>query len=810
MLKKIFVLPVLICLVGTAIGCKKDDKKKVAAIDNSVRLTGTVATGAAVASTVYIKDAAGNVVTGETTVTGDTETDGKYSIVVEGLTPPFVILAQNTVLNINLYSVAYQSGTANVTPATNVMVGLIFKSDPEILFPPAQMVADNTPITALTLDVAAIKEKITEANDILKTVLAPLITADPNMDFLGAAFDANGSGLDSILDAVKMDIDSSASVSFTFNGTEICDIDASAADIASEVTSAATAVNVIAVQIIQTINHNNTTAGDDRAQDGIEGVAHLIEHLRYSDISSKTERIFEDARNANGICDYNDYKKVRDCFSDSVLNDDTNAKGNLGMALCDILDLNYKPTTWKILDQLMHHKSYSAITVSAADVKTLCNVDAVGAISSAIARLNLVLTSSFTSVTVNEIVLDDEDEAESFVITKAEVYVMKAALEVLRAAIYVAMSYDIQPVGADGTYGWMIGLTKEYDDYDWMSWDSYTTSTSGTGQNTVTLTKNVEEEEAANGVLIFRALKLNWDKASYGTINSDNKLASAKTDLIQAVADLKSALTVVKAQTGDVSKNLITQSDIDDINEDLAEDFAKEDVSHHYPGETLNSCEAILNFANKVLTTQVTIALDPESGTAMIPVTIDASKFFSGSITSIKSFLPYLRWRAESAWIETETDRWVHYYGHVYTSATVTQADQQAWWLATYGFTPSYNDVYYSDEYLGDNRWNLAERWVDDPEVNDPSGDYNWWLYNSHYINVSGVYNTLGSVLADDYEVSKIVKIETGYDVEPIDLTTAAGVVIDMDADDAYPEFPDYTFAGIFPGMTKAKFESLD
>ena len=57
------------------------------------------------------------------------------------------------------------------------------------------------------------------------------------------------------------------------------------------------------------------------------------------------------------------------------------------MALCDILDLNYKTATWKILDQILHNTSYTAITVTAEDVKTLCNVNAIGALDSAISRL---------------------------------------------------------------------------------------------------------------------------------------------------------------------------------------------------------------------------------------------------------------------------------------------------------------------------------------------------------------------------------------------------------------------------------------
>ena len=85
----------------------------------------------------------------------------------------------------------------------------------------------------------------------------------------------------------------------------------------------------------------------------------------------------------------------------------------------------------------------------------------------------------------------------------------------------------------------------------------------------------------------------------------------------------------------------------------------------------------------------------------------------------------------------------------------------------------------------------------------------NWLFINTFVKQANGSYSSLGGLLGTDYQISKQVTIETGYDVSPLDLTTAAGVVIDTDDSGVKPVFKDYTFAGIFPGMTQSTFNEL-
>ena len=295
MLKKVFILSALFCFIGAGIGCKSDSSSAAP----STSLTGTVATGSALQSTVYIKGANGKVVSGVTAVTSDSATNGKYTIIVNGLTPPYIILAQNTALNINIYSVAYKDGTANVTPATNAIVALIFKQDPKVVFPSAEMIIETTAISELA-SVDEIKGKMTDANVMLQTILAPVLAAIPGADttpdFLGSAFDANGSGLDSLLDVIKVDVTGTA-ISFNFNGSAICTVDPSSVTIDADITAAAGLITAQATDIGLTIIHDNTAAGNSRAQEGIDGISTLMEHFLYTDAPANTvERDIKAAR----------------------------------------------------------------------------------------------------------------------------------------------------------------------------------------------------------------------------------------------------------------------------------------------------------------------------------------------------------------------------------------------------------------------------------------------------------------------------------------------------------------------------------
>lgn len=156
-------------------------------------ISGTVAVGAPMLhGIVTIKDANG------VTVSGAAAADGSYSgLSVQGMTAPFRIEACGLVGGANTcyYSVVSKAGIANVTPLTHAAVSLALGKDAAAMFDPAASAAAPTEAS-----LAAKKQNLLDA-------LTPILTAlglPTTVDFASDAFAANRTGMDKLLDAVKI------------------------------------------------------------------------------------------------------------------------------------------------------------------------------------------------------------------------------------------------------------------------------------------------------------------------------------------------------------------------------------------------------------------------------------------------------------------------------------------------------------------------------------------------------------------------------------------------------------------------------
>jgi hypothetical protein len=145
-------------------------------------LSGTAATGKPLAYVpVYLKDSKGNI---RSTIT---DANGKFSFDTTGLTPPFYLKTQGY----DLFSYTDQkSGTANITPLSTAVVAVANNGDADIYTnPPSQLNLDN-------------------AKTSLKNLLDPVLQkyGVQNADFITTPFDANGRGMDAVLDNIHISV----------------------------------------------------------------------------------------------------------------------------------------------------------------------------------------------------------------------------------------------------------------------------------------------------------------------------------------------------------------------------------------------------------------------------------------------------------------------------------------------------------------------------------------------------------------------------------------------------------------------------
>lgn len=178
----------------------------VSPIAPSTMLSGTVAGGAAVIGNVIVTDSKG------ATKGGTIEANGRYAIDVSGMTGPFVLKAAGTLGNtsVTYYSAATDAdlgGTVNVTPFTNLMVSNIAAQMAETYFSdPANIAKIGALITPAKLAAAQ-----TALHAKLQPVLAALGLSD-SIDLLRTSFDADHSGLDAVLDLIKVEVNTATNV----------------------------------------------------------------------------------------------------------------------------------------------------------------------------------------------------------------------------------------------------------------------------------------------------------------------------------------------------------------------------------------------------------------------------------------------------------------------------------------------------------------------------------------------------------------------------------------------------------------------
>ncbi|MBT1076218.1 hypothetical protein [Geobacter grbiciae] len=171
-------------------------------------ISGVAAAGAPIIGTVYLKDSKGV----EKSAAVDATSNGQYSFDVSGMTPPFVMKAVGTV---GSTQVTYCSAATtddigknvNITPFTDLMVASIAGEVAANYYSNGDPTKITT--TALTAQVQALTNKLT-----------PVMTAmglSASTDLLRASFTPGQSGLDKMMDVVKVSIDPSTTVATITN-----------------------------------------------------------------------------------------------------------------------------------------------------------------------------------------------------------------------------------------------------------------------------------------------------------------------------------------------------------------------------------------------------------------------------------------------------------------------------------------------------------------------------------------------------------------------------------------------------------------
>ncbi|MBI2266938.1 MAG: hypothetical protein HYU64_17530 [Armatimonadetes bacterium] len=233
------VLAISMSLFLTGCGGGGGSTSSSAGSSGTQQVSGVAAAGAPIVGNAYLKDATGTTLGPQ--VIG---TDGSFSFDVTGMTAPFFLLAEGRVggSEYKLHSTATAGGTANINPLTNIAVASAAGvNDPGTVFANPANFASTVNSTTLA---QAIKD--------LQNMIKPLLDANnATIDPITGSYSANHTGLDAVLDAVKIELNTnSGGVTVTDKATNTAIATASATTLSqptdsvttAEATTAATAV----------------------------------------------------------------------------------------------------------------------------------------------------------------------------------------------------------------------------------------------------------------------------------------------------------------------------------------------------------------------------------------------------------------------------------------------------------------------------------------------------------------------------------------------------------------------------------------
>ncbi|MBD3335625.1 MAG: hypothetical protein GF355_08920, partial [Candidatus Eisenbacteria bacterium] len=453
------------------------------------------------------------------------------------------------------------------------------------------------------------------------------------------------------------------------------------------------------------------------------------------------------------------YHEIRDDMDRALQMSSESRVAHLGSAILDVIEINYDPDVWEMLDSLvayidddddpvppgvdgvvpagLHIRPGSPIlgnqfsllasapgelarrtlfgvpgNLTVARAQELIDDVLMPSVDSALEHLDQVLTEDCL-----EIRIELEDEVNE--IDMGEVYLFDAALRAARAGLKIATSYNLELLGPDGTYNWIddIRNADECDEFGYLEPydDQYRI-----------ITVYRDRTQASQDSMMISILQYNLEQSPEFLSRRDNRMASAYADLQAARDQLAAGVAAIREEQDGQTDDIVKIADLVELDEEIQEERDRFRFS-----ENFTTIEDVLEWIDEVLTGTYHVSEEGDFGEIEFDVRLSA--LFNSPPASWREYLPYYRFKPASQWLVWEYDSYV------------------------YDTNPDFEECYTTC-----------------------SGE---------------TYCQTGVVQREwrDYD----------YDFEPLDfLDGPGGDPVDLD-EVTLPYVPDYTFGNLFPGATR-------
>lgn len=254
---------------------------------------------------------------------------------------------------------------------------------------------------------------------------------------------------------------------------------------------------------------------------------------------------------------------------------------------------------------------------------------------------------------------------EQWELDMADIYLVDGSLHALRGSLLLLTAYNFDLYDpTTKTYSWIDTLV-EFSDMNCSSYsnDKYIYRSVGD-----TLIKEYYSALYCENEpkYIYNFLKYNMERPEFLTLINENH-AKSYEDLQAVPEKLKKAIELLEAETDSQENDIIKKVDFDELTSDFAEieeDMIAEGVSAELAAK-FKTPTAMLNFVEELLTKPYHFKETFEDG--QVDMTVDISKFFTNPIQDLRTLLPKYKFRNVSDIFSVDLD-----YSYSYQKNTLS------------------------------------------------------------------------------------------------------------------------------------------
>jgi hypothetical protein len=383
-----------------------------------------------------------------------------------------------------------------------------------------------------------------------------------------------------------------------------------------------------------------------------------------------------------------DFGAMRDLFEEALTHEGNNPIAHLGLAIVEILELNYNEDVWAIIDSMdswigsdstvppepgpseqnrhrtLLGRQFSMLVeipfsfnvsmatafptnVSLSKIQQIVATDVMPALGRSLGHLATVESDVNTEV---RILVDDNGVEEFIKIDLGEIYLFDASVRALRAAFGMVIAYDADLFGPDGTYNWLDEVRDLDDDGEYM-WCGVPEIVVGDPYDDLNLYWDHGGNEAKIDSIVIRVLHHNYaNRTSFLRLRDGaGSMQAARQDLLGTLDKLDASVHFIRnIRQNENEENVIKLTDLTDLDSDI--NPLDPDVPNF--AKNFDKVEDVVDFVRSLLSG--TVEFTEELGPNRVSFTwqMNLGGWLNSPVTDLKSLLPYHRFMLPSgAWI---------------------------------------------------------------------------------------------------------------------------------------------------------------